>query len=209
MKKLRDYSLPSWMYYVLPEPNPHSLNRETDGRCWFEDDKGKVYSEHSSREDAYESTPEDVEIPTEHMFWIKGSRGSSYFWGSHNDSQRLLILEDSYEMYLEARKSYLSYPDSMGNVYAYLDNHPAFWIKDDEPFDWKCDNRVSNFWLMYYGGVWLEAGASIAPEYKQHYHDTRLDVFGDTWEEALKTLAGRVHKHFDIDGNDRGLDEDY
>jgi len=100
----------------------------------------------------------------------------------------------------------------------------ANW-SDESLWDWQTNGYVPDV-FVYQGRlettkavVALEAGAHVPDSeqwdqttktryiiegtYTEHYHDLRLDVSAATYAKAIRKLARRVDRYFDVDGSER------
>lgn len=142
---------------------------------------------------------------------------------SHTDADRRSILEDAYEYAYSAFKRYYADPNNFVKAWQMLDTHPAFWtlVTDHEsnPWSWNTEGYCSKIRQrvgIYDGEVYvsLEAGGHVPSlqnpdtgedelNYKTHYGDWRLEVVGESFEDAVIKLANRVSICFKPDGTDR------
>lgn len=117
-----------------------------------------------------------------------------------------------YYSFLRTAKAYLEEPSDFLRAYYFLNGHPAFWTRPNPekfPFEWS--TSTGNSLISMYPSsdqegnvvISLEHGASYPPERKTRYHDTRLDTFAPTYEEAIVALAEKTHRYFHLDGAKR------
>ena len=104
------------------------------------------------------------------------------------------------------------------SAYMYVTCHPVFWTrrgyeKYTNAFGWNTNCSEA----IWYAPMWsdgsykwaLELGAHIPhTEYTSRYHDLRLDVYGDTMEEAYVLLADEVFKLWESDGTEKENNND-
>lgn len=116
-----------------------------------------------------------------------------------------------YVQFLKLAKMYIADPSDVVISYDFIRLHPAFWYRWDEkrPNNWNTEDGHKSVTVWPHRTedgkfcVSLEHGSTVPPEYNHHYHDFRLDVYGDTFEEAYVLLAERIHKFFFLDGSER------
>lgn len=142
------------------------------------------------------------------------------FLKSHKSHSRLLIGPVNhrniafyhYYGFLRTAKAYIAEPSNFLLAYSFLENHPAFWTRHDPekyPYDWATSSGLSSLWVSPMVDdegntvIAMEHGSSVPPEYKTRYHDTALDVWAPTFEEAYIKLAAKLHKYFYLDGTKR------
>lgn len=138
---------------------------------------------------------------------------------SESGGHRMLLgpfnYEDSrltgYINFLQLAKRYIAEPDNVVLAYEFIQYHPAFWYRyrDGHKNDWSTEDGHKSVWVYPTFNkegnlvVMLEHGSTVSPEYKEHYHDFRLDVWGTSFEDAYVQLAKLVHKFFYLDGSER------
>lgn len=121
-----------------------------------------------------------------------------------------------YYQFLGTARYWLENQTDMVAAYSFLESHPAFWSRHtmEHPDTWAQDKGLSGLWIdvskRQDGSpiVMLEHGSAVEPERIRHYHDPRLDVYADSFEEAYIQLAKKVHEFFALDGSERP-DTDY
>lgn len=156
----------------------------------------------------------DVEDDLGGMVFLKDKedRGSSRMLLGPVDKRGLAVYK--YYSFLGGAKAWLENQDDMVLAYSFLESHPAFWSRsrsqiDRFPHEWKMDQWLSGVWIGLSrkengeNVIMLEHGAAVEPDRVMHYHDTRLDVWAPTFEEAYIQLAKNVHKYFYLDGEAR------
>ncbi len=134
---------------------------------------------------------------------------------SHTDSDSLYLEKQSYLEYVLLAKEYEKNPLDYYLAWHFVDGHPAFWYVNHT------NDEGKQLWGKEYltgGKLWIsisrdpatgkivtmvESGSAVPPERKEFYHDPRLDVYTETYEQAIIELASLVHKFFDIDGSER------
>lgn len=125
------------------------------------------------------------------------------------DQDALDLLKYGFHQAQKAIEAFRQKPSFL-RAYHMLDSHPAFWTRyEEEPtFEWETEGHADRLWKrpMSRGDgtfVWaIEAGQHIGPDYRYHYHDLRLDVYGPTIEEAYISLAHLMLKFFNDDGTE-------
>lgn len=154
------------------------------------------------------------------MISVKSDLGSGFsrVLISSTENDHLNILRYNYDQWQNSAPQYLANPDDFLMAYYFLDGHPCFWTREltsqgehRDPFSWKMSGHAMNLWSMPQlskensTGVtfMMEAGSHIAPAYTSKYHDLRLDVYGNSYEDAIIKTAALVHKFFDLEGNER------
>jgi hypothetical protein len=142
-------------------------------------------------------------IPTENSSYVKALISSP-----HDD--HVYLAKSDYLGFLNTTVAYEEDPTNFVIAFSWVNNHPAFWsrYKEDKD-DWNTRN-IGHVWTDVTVSpdtrktvVMLEFGAAIPDARTSHYHDLRLDVYEETYEEAIIALAALVHKFFDIDGSER------
>jgi hypothetical protein len=138
--------------------------------------------------------------------------------GSRPGFNRILIEGDqshaleynTYFRFLKNAKWWLANQDDFVMAYYFTKNHPAFWYRpafEKHPFMW--ETEYGHHGLSLYvsrGTIGIEHGQSVPPTHSHHYHDTRLDVYAPTFEEAHIAFAKKVHQYFYLDGTERPED---
>ena len=126
---------------------------------------------------------------------------------SHTDSESLDLLQYWMDSFQETNAKYLENPHDWVQAYNWLDLHPAFWTHESG-FHWNNSNGLSEI----YTSVWrdsnktyvtFEHGSHVPPKYDHFYHDLRLDVVAENFENAYVKLAKKVDEHFDSFGVER------
>lgn len=168
-----------------------------------------------------ESLPE-LEDPDnrEGMVWTESELGPGFatMLISSTEDDHLKILKYSYINWRNTAKEYLAHTDDFLMSYYFLDGHPCFWTRKldnsgnpRDPFDWNTSGHAMNLWSSpnfsekNSTGVSfaMEAGAHLAPNYITHGRDFRMDVYGESYEDAIIKTAALIHKFFDLEGNER------
>lgn len=122
------------------------------------------------------------------------------------------LSKKSYLFFLLTASKYLENPKDFVLAYHFVNGHPAFWSRyNGTSTDWNLENNgfismdVINDHKTGKPLVMLEHGAAVPPERTHHYHDLRLDSYGETYEAAIIDLAAKVNANFDLEGNDYEL----
>jgi len=121
-------------------------------------------------------------------------------------------------IWIRTAKAYLADPENWYLAYHFIEHHPIFWSrrywKDGVDFDWNTNAGQTGMWQgvsMNNGKpvVMLEHGAAVGPSFTMHYHDHKMDVWADSFEDAYVQYAKNVHKYFTLDGYAReGVNEE-
>lgn len=223
---LQDVTLPEWFQACLPEPTPAVTISwdENGGDTPFVVSDPTVDSQTSYEtiEAAYDSTKTDGRdvIFDESIdghgctlsmgcVCVDSTNQFTRALFSVTDEDRVAILKSSYKEWLEnVYPAYKRDPSNLLKAYYFVSNHPAFWTRrTGEPtFSWDTSGYVRKIWHGLSTDsegrpVWmLEGGGHVEPEYTSHYHDLRLDAYGETFEVAVVNFAALVDKFFNIDG---------
>lgn len=105
-------------------------------------------------------------------------------------------------------RDYHEDPDSFFPSYYFASSHPALWTRSPSGSGvWKAE---SDFYTYPYpiddgaGVGWcIEAGGHVLPDCSIHYHDVRVDAYGDSIEAAYIDLAHNIAAVFEDDGTER------
>lgn len=116
-----------------------------------------------------------------------------------------------YFKFLCLAKKWIADKDNWVLAYNFIGRHPVFWHRtrtDKFEHEWVLDDGYHSLWTWVTTKdgkpvVCLEHGSSVPPNHDHYYHDTRLDVYGDTFEDAYIKLAKKIHQYFTIDGEER------
>lgn len=226
---VQDVVLPEWLQECLPSPKPvYTVSwSDTGGATPFlvHDEASAFWKSFETVSEAYDAVREEdgdiVFDPT-----IDGHGCKISFMGvsvdsdgpyvrmlfSSTDADKLALLKSSYKTWLEDHyPSYKGNPNSIQDAYEFISNHPAFWTRRDgeATLDWETSEYMQHLWhglSTDSGGkcAWMvEGGGHVEPDYTTHYHDLRLDAYGETFEEAIVNFAALVDKFFHIDGTPR------
>lgn len=151
-------------------------------------------------------------------FWfskIDEKRGTGRLLLSGSSTRNSVeVLEMSYKYFLELTEEYLVNPDDFVLAYRWVERHPAFWTRRDgeKTFHWETEYGLAKAWIGVGRDengrpeVMIEHGGHVESDYVHHYHDTRLDVISETFEEAWIAFAEKVHEHFNLDGTDKEVE---
>lgn len=132
----------------------------------------------------------------------------------NTDNEELVKeLLSAFNISQEKTRIYHNNPTNFKNAYQYIQHHPAFWWRNDSSSDsrWNTDCYTDQIWAETISNdsneqkySWaLEAGRAVEEGFTHHYHDLRLDVYGDSIEEAYVKLAFMVSQAFEDDGTDK------
>lgn len=225
---IEDVKLPDWLEAVLPDVPEPAVVDYIDGseQCSLRFPEG-IISDYDnmvfeSINDAYTFVTEQgidftfgekverqhgrfVSVPSDTM------PGLSALLIDHSKTDKLNLIKMHYRSWLETADHYLENPDDFMSAYYFMDSHPCFWVRERESFlEWQESGHAVNLWIVPQVkddkgtvGFMGEAGSHIAPEYRSYYHDLRLDVYTESYEDTIIELARRVHKFFAIDGSER------
>lgn len=222
-KAVEETKLPSWLNELLPEPKQPvaisydadtktAVNNYADGSTEVFDDIGQAYD-----------VAESKGVGTEFSSSVEREFGLFVSIPSDRESFSRMLIPGSEVSHLNSLKySYLAWttgnlswyeqsPDDFMAAYYFLDGHPCFWIKrtGGDAYDWETQGYASRLWHhpSYDDSKnvvhMMEAGAHVPGEYNQHYHDFRLDVYADSYENAIIETAALVHKFFNPNGTER------
>lgn len=165
--------------------------------------------------------------------WVSLPSGDGYSrllfsssWGKRAD-----FLEMRFAHSQRCAATYHENPQDFLAAYGFVTTHPVFWLKsalrarrcgkdcsmkrpdrDARTFDWDTDCR--SFYLQPFsqgkgnGFGWLLEAGGHTPDFSQHYHDVRLDVFAPSVEEAYIQFAALLVKFFEDDGTEKDVLED-
>lgn len=154
------------------------------------------------------------------MIWVDSDLGPGFTSAliSSTEGDHLRILKYHYNGWRESVPEYFAKPDDFLMAYYFLDSHPCFWTRQltssgevRDPFGWKMSGHAMEFWSMPQfsktspTGVtfMMESAAHLAPSYIHHGRDLRMDVYGESYNDAIIKTAALIHKFFDLEGNER------
>lgn len=147
------------------------------------------------------------------MFFCDSEEGknSSRLLISHTTEDTEDLLKFDYGIWLTKQNpKYLKNQNDAVEAYNWLQHHPIFWHRytEEKTFDWETASGLKDLstWVYRHKGkpnVSLEHGSHVPPNYKEFYHDPRLDVSARTFEKAYIKLAKKVNKFFAPDGTER------
>ena len=231
-EELASVELPAWFSELLPKLREEAVIKwDSEGeRFVLLSPRGAVLATGTSYGEVYDTFRENYEeeftlITDESVNGHGGSlvggsfsedfdEGKRYarFFPTVDDDTHLALHKSSYKSWLECHESWLKNQEDWVEAYNWLTLHPAFWYKheqDEAPtWHWETNNGLSSLWVAVQRDksgpvVMMEHGAHVAPQYTQHYHDIRLDVYAPSFEEGYVKLAKLVHKFFHDDGTER------
>lgn len=212
--------LPSFYTFDEPTSEYAAVVSKTDYGFIVDvtDENGEVIagSPFTSLSEAYDTVNQDLQGNIVFSGDLKAAGvDSSFFITEGNrllltvtDSERIRNAKNSYLMFLFQTEEYYKNRNDFFTGFHWVQNHPAFWY---------VSRKDSHYWNTSYAGFlfelsrdsegkisyMLEAGAAVPPERIMHYHDTRLDVYASSFEEAYVKLAALVDKFFHVDGSER------
>lgn len=225
-------SLPTWLVEALPELSaPYRVAMGDGGGLVATSPEGVVQEFPDLKSMHQALRDEDLDIADdvyEAHGCSRSGLGLSYpsspsgfrtMVSARTDAGRMRHLMTGYEAWLEQEAKYVKDPTNFYEAYHFVDSHPAFWTRphaERMPFHWDMTGYMCKV-RQYLGKtadgavyVSLEAGGHVPeasnPEwgtYSSHYADYRLEVTGDTFEQAVVALAANVYKFFDSAGVDR------
>ena len=226
---LSNITLPGWLIESLPTRNfSNTLLAE-----WIEEKKivevkdhsGVVLNEFKKLSEAVNFYRNNKSDPKELIFSESFENSSLGFpMGGHSfvENDGLMVFGWNYDDALDIIKSDYSKfvteidpewradKNNWGKAYIWLDNHPAFWLKNDgSGLSWatsNCNSRISAYVDLKDNEntiVSMEHGQHVPKEYNMHYHDYRLDVEAEDFSSAYVKLAKKVDKFFNIDGTEK------
>lgn len=216
---IRNTELPAWLSPLLPEPTQPVVidydvatktivNKHSDGTTEEFDDIGKAFyaAEEKGMGTQFSSAVH------EEFGYFPSPPNSSEMLITHSEVSELNRLKYSYLGWITGNLPwYEESPDDFMASYYFLDGHPCFWLKNERGgvYDWEIQGFASRLWHHPSFGKdkkvvhMMEAGAHVEGSYNQHYHDLRLDVYADSYENAIIETAALVHKFFNTDGTER------
>lgn len=223
--------LPAWLNDILPENTEPALVTAEDGkfvislgetREEFTDFREAVaaldanYGDYKLDATVVEATKE-INVFDKFGIGLEEEDGMVRLVIGMNDEKRRKILSEGYSDFLEAAQNYEEDPNFV-TAWNFIDRHPAFWTAHDIdafPFSWNQSGHMSHVRIDVYNdddgaprvlietGGHVEKADSANKAYSMHYGDWRLDVVGETYEDAVLQLAKRVALAFNPDGSDR------
>lgn len=118
----------------------------------------------------------------------------------------------SYYRFLSLAKEWLDNQENAMLAYNFINLHPAFWYRDTNEryqYDWITTGgqKTMDIWVSDDDKgrmvVSLEHGEAVNPERNYHAHNSRLDIYAYSFEDAYIKMAKAVHRLFDLSGNMR------
>lgn len=220
--------LPQWLQECLPPLPPQaSVSYTSEGGFQAQDASGTVVAqgedlpkllqevEAAGYSCFLEKSLEDgllgLELQGHHSgFYPSEHKGLVSMLLVSDPEASVALLKTSYRDFLEAREAYLQAPEDHLAAYAYLDSHPAFWVRDraEATTSWRHGLQGYLWWAYTWDeerrpSVMMEAGLHCEPDYTTTSHDLRLDVNAPTFEEGLVQLAALVEKFYTPEGVER------
>ncbi len=129
---------------------------------------------------------------------------------SHN-TVTIELLKYAYAEWMnKINPKYQKNPKDWFVAYEWLNNHPAFWVREyskQGQSNWETEVGIDKTYSFVYKKgrkkfICIETGSHVAPDYKTRYLDIDLTVQEKTFEKAYVELAGRINKQYQIDGSD-------
>ena len=224
--------LPDWLLEQLPqitEPAILSL-RDTKLVVTYPD---RMEAIHESLKDVqhqiHHVKPTDLQIlPEVYQYFGKDKESGGLFFKtsehlssslfSYTDKNKFEHLQSALQTAFENEQAYLANPTDFLTAYHFIDTQPAFWtvIGDVPSWYWNTGGHCQNVYHGAYNDedngqlvIYLETGSHLnkvedgGKLYQEHYHDYRLDVWANTFEQAFIKLAAKVYKFFDHQGVER------
>ena len=223
---VKDIVLPKWLTREFPTHLPHMVISFKDGNFVTSD-----RSTFATIEEAYDyasSYKDTNQVVLDASVDGHGGRLNSLgFFFCDPDFEtgktRLLMSYTTEEIVSNLKHDYLNWlteicidysadPDDFITAHKWLSHHPVFWSKGtkEKSFNWATDvglDKMSiNIWADKETGkpvVFLEHGAHYEKDYISFYHDARIFVQEETFEEAVISMAKKVNAVFDTDGYER------
>ena len=224
--------LPDWLLENIPETQePAILSLREDKLVVTYPDNTETI--HNTLKEVQHQTHKikstDIKITPE-VYWRFGEgkeqgllsfKSSEHFYGmlfSYSDQDRFDRLKDSLQVALDNEKLYLENPTDFFAAYHFIDTHPAFWTVQGElpSWHWSTEGHCQKVSHWVYKDeddgrlrICLETGSHVNKAsdsvkiYQEHYHDYRLDVYADSFEQAFIQLAELLYKFFDNHGIER------
>lgn len=221
-------------FYTFDEPTPiysldiQSLDESKFQFIVFDADKNQVGEVFSTVKKAYDYILKELEGDVVFTGDVKAFTGEekplfidspvdgenfSELFISHTDADTIYFAKSSYLGWLDVAVEYEKDPGNFALAYHFAKGHPAFWTRRDKNSnDWVMDRELYTEVYTDENGkttVGFEDGQAVPPERVMHYHDIRLDSWGDTFEEAYIDLANRIYTYFEVDGTERPNVPDY
>lgn len=106
---------------------------------------------------------------------------------------------------------YSANPENFLTAHRFLTHHPMFWIKgkEEKSYQWATDVGLSNMSINVWADektgkpvIFLEHGQHDEKGYTSYYHNPRIFVRQETYEQAIIDMAKKVNDVFDLDGNE-------
>lgn len=219
-------------FFTVEDPSPIYTVRRADGdglvfQLFDEDnqlvsestDIVEIYHSVSSRDGdvVFEGTYDDIPgvsmvgkiQPT--LFVNKPGERLGNMLISHTSVDSLYLSKDHYLEFLKTAETYLNDPEDFLSAWYFLASHPYAWYRYDagDEYSWSTDELTSKIWVSPTKNdegklvFMMEAGGAVPPERTSHYHDLRLDVYADSYNEGIIQLAALVHKFYYLDGSER------
>lgn len=203
--------LPDWI--ELPPLRPYAyIDYRPLSQVFSVDMGGEDFNAFETLEEAYEFCQGfDFEI-TDRALQEAGAENNNGFITLPNN--RLLLVLNNIERWDMLQNDYHQAADNihrwraepnLDNAYYMLDTHPAFWTrhKEEPTWHWETNGHVNGFWFARGDNCWMMEAGGHTPDLTSTFHDIRLDVWGDTFEDCIMKMAELVDKFFNEDGTER------
>lgn len=120
-----------------------------------------------------------------------------------NDVERWDMLQNDYHQAVENIETFRA-DNNAASAFDMLDTHPAFWTRRaaEPTWDWQTNGHMQDIWFAPTGGGWTMEAGGHTDDFTSKFHDLRLDVYGNTFNDALIELAQKVDKFFNVDGTE-------
>lgn len=205
------YAIPGWLLEALGESIEPSL-------LWT--DTKRFIISHPDGKDEFFDTPEAAYDSTDHnslrldtslvkdgFLYANAGNASFRLLSAATDDEILWDLEGCFFEFLDDFNArFIAQPNNFMAAYKYLDNHPAFWVRENSEASitqqhWSTDNRLSKFSIepVERGNrhvFYAEFGESAGPEYTHTYYDPELTDQAPTYEEVVIAVAQRTYDQF-------------
>lgn len=205
--------LPPWI--GLPAPRPFVYIDYNYELSYFVDFEGGI-EVFDTLEEAYgavdnynfEISPAALEAAggndDDGLITIPASNGYSRLLIRLNDIERWDMVQWEYHQAVQNIRDWRDNP-TLDNACYMLDTHPAFWTrhKYEPTWDWKADGHVKEFWFARGDDCWMMEAGGHTEDFVHKFHDLRLDIWEDTFEDCIIKMAVLVDKFFNEDGTER------
>lgn len=203
--------LPDWI--ELPPLRPYAyIDYRPLSQAFSVDMVGEDFTTFETLEEAYEFCRDfDFEITDRALQEAGAENNNGFIFMPNNrlllvlnDIERWDMLQNDFHEAVHNIRRWREDP-SLDNAYWMLDTHPSFWTRHVEvpTWEWKTDGHTKDFWFAYGNGCWMMEAGGHTDDLMYKFHDLRLDVYEDTFENCILKMAELVDKFFHEDGNER------